>query len=79
MPTCRDMSELATDYMERAVPPRLRVAMGWHLFRCEACRRYYDQLRRTVLLLADGPPLPPDGAAEESVVLAARRQQDRDS
>ena len=51
MPTCRDMSELVTDYLERAVSLRARLDMWWHLCRCEACRRYYDQMRRTVRLL----------------------------
>ena len=51
MPTCRDMSELVTDYLERAVSLRRRLDMWWHLVRCEACRRYYDQMRRTVRLL----------------------------
>ena len=56
MPTCRDMSELVTDYLERVVSLRTRLDMWWHLFRCEACRRYYDQMRRTVRLLRSERP-----------------------
>jgi predicted anti-sigma-YlaC factor YlaD len=72
------MSELVTDYLERAVSLRRRLDMWWHLFRCEACRRYYDQVRRTVRFLGQGTPRPP-GAAEEDVLAAARRDQQRDS
>lgn len=78
MPTCRDMSELVTDYLERAVPLRKRLDMVWHLVRCEACRRYYDQMRRTVRLLGSGSPRPPAGGTEDSVLAAARGEQQRD-
>ena len=52
MPTCRDMSELVTDYLERALPLRTWLGARWHLFLCPACRRYYEQMRQTIRLLA---------------------------
>ena len=79
MPTCREMSELVTDYLERAVPLRSRLDMWWHLFRCEACRHYYDQIRRTVRLLGSGYPRPPASATEEAVLAAARGEHPRES
>ena len=66
MPTCRDMSELVTDYLEQATPLRLRLGMWLHLRQCDACRRYYDQMRKTVQLLADVPPAPAESATEEA-------------
>jgi predicted anti-sigma-YlaC factor YlaD len=78
MPTCRDMSELVTDYLERAVALRTRFGMWWHLCRCEACRHYYDQMRRTVRLLASRPPAVADQKAEEGVLAAARDVRPRD-
>ena len=78
MPTCRDMSELVTDYLERAVPLRTRLDMWWHLFRCEACRHYYDQMRRTVRLLGSRPPRPPDRKPRKASLAAARGEQPRD-
>jgi predicted anti-sigma-YlaC factor YlaD len=74
MPTCRDMSELVTDYMERSVSRRLRLEMWWHLVRCDACRRYFDQVRRTVRLIATMPKQP-DNEAADRVVAAARDEQ----
>ncbi len=79
MPTCRDMSELVTDYLERAVSLRTRLDMRWHLLRCDACRRYYDQVRRTVRLLGSGTPRPPARVTEEGVLAAARGEQQRES
>jgi predicted anti-sigma-YlaC factor YlaD len=71
VPTCRDMSELVTDYLEHAVPIRQRLDMWWHLFRCEACRHFYDQMRRAIGLLGRMPSSPPDRGTEDSVVSAA--------
>lgn len=70
------MSELVTDYMEHTAPWRLRLGMWWHLARCDACRHYFDQVRRTVRLLGSGPPRPPSAATEEEVVTVARRQRE---
>jgi predicted anti-sigma-YlaC factor YlaD len=78
MPTCRDMSELVTDYMERATPIRTRVEMWLHLRRCEACRRYFDQVRRTAMLLGSHQPGPPPDGTEEGLLAAARGQRQRD-
>jgi predicted anti-sigma-YlaC factor YlaD len=73
------MSELVTDYLERAVPLRTRLDMWWHLLRCEACRHYYDQIRQTVRLLGSRLPRPPASAAEEAVLAAARGEHPRES
>ena len=78
MPTCRDMSELVTDYLERSVSLRLRLRMGWHLFLCEACRHYYDQMRRTILMLGSLSPTQPEPDAEERVLAAARGELPRE-
>jgi hypothetical protein len=68
--TCRDVSELATDYVEGAMQPRERLAMRVHLFLCRMCRNYLDQLAKTRRLLVgrvmDGP-----SAELESQILAA--------
>jgi len=73
MPTCRDMSELVTDYIEHATPLRVRAAIWWHLLRCEACRHYFDQMRQTVRVLRGYTGRLP--AANEEAVLAAVRDE----
>ena len=49
------MAELVTDYLEGDLPWHRRVAARLHLFVCEACTRYFDQMRRTIVLLRDIP------------------------
>jgi predicted anti-sigma-YlaC factor YlaD len=72
------MSELVTDYMERATSLRIRLEMWLHLRRCEACRRYFDQVRRTAMLLGSSRPSPPPQGTEESLLAAARGDRRRD-
>jgi hypothetical protein len=72
------MSELATDYMEQVTPFRTRVAMWLHLWRCEACRRYFDQLRRTATLLGSRPPGAPSRGTEDNLLDVVRGQRRSD-
>jgi predicted anti-sigma-YlaC factor YlaD len=74
---CRDMAELVTPYLEGALPLRLRVAAWFHLRLCDACRRYIDQMRRTIRFLGSGPSLPPPSNEREIMALldSARREQ----
>lgn len=69
LPTCRDMSELVTDYMEGDLPWRVRFAAWRHLRVCSMCRAYYDQLARLHRLLGR-TRLPAPGPAVEAAVLA---------
>ena len=73
IPTCRDMSELATGYMEGALPIPMRVRARLHLLLCDPCRRYYDQLRRTVALLS-GRRVVVDPATEDRIIAAVTRK-----
>ena len=76
VPTCRDMSELVTDYLEHATPLSVRFGMWLHLLQCEACRHYFDQIRRTIRLIGSGPTLLPDRRAEDAMLDAVRGQRD---
>ncbi len=73
MPTCRDMSELATDYMEGTLPWRRRLEAWWHLRACDMCRAYYDQLEKLRRLVRQ-TPLPGPAPDVEAAVLAARER-----
>lgn len=72
IPTCRDMSELVTDYLEHALPVRMWIGVRGHLVLCPACRRYYDQVRQTIRLLSSRT-LPPPAPTAESDLLARLR------
>jgi predicted anti-sigma-YlaC factor YlaD len=74
VPTCREVSELVTDYLERALPYSARLGVRLHLFQCEMCRRYVDQMRKTVRLLARHEPAAPAPGTEDAIVAALRRE-----
>jgi hypothetical protein len=69
--SCRDVTELATRYMEGDLSLRARLAMRLHLTLCGMCRAYLDQLQKTVRLLNTGPKPPPAPEVEARVVSAA--------
>lgn len=68
MPTCRDVSELVTDYLERRLPVTGWVGVRWHLLQCDACRRYVVQMRQTIRLLAESAFSPPGTEIEDTVL-----------
>jgi len=45
LPTCKDVSQLASDAMEQGLPLRQRLGLQLHLGLCQACRRYVRHLR----------------------------------
>jgi anti-sigma factor RsiW len=71
---CRDIPELASDYLDHQLPARRRLAMRLHLFICVHCRTYLAQLRQTVGLLHRMPQHPPAPETEEAVLAAMTRQ-----
>jgi hypothetical protein len=65
---CRDMAELVTGYLENALPARTRAAARFHLWLCGSCRRYVEQMRRTIRFLGDGPSPPPPVETENKII-----------
>jgi predicted anti-sigma-YlaC factor YlaD len=65
---CRDVTELVSDYIERSLPPQRRFGVWLHLLRCDACRRYIDQVRKTMRLLARGRFAPPPLGLEDRLI-----------
>jgi len=72
VPTCRDVSELVTDYLERSLSWPQWVGVRWHLAQCDACRRYLTQMRETIRLLATNVLPPPTAETETRVIDAVR-------
>ena len=65
---CKDVTELATDHMEGALPLRQAMAMRLHLALCSFCRRYFRQLGQTVGLLHAMPVPAPEPGLEEAIL-----------
>lgn len=47
---CKELVEVLTDHLERALPARERIRVEQHLVVCTACASYADQLRATIRL-----------------------------
>ena len=64
--TCRELSEIVTDYLEGAMPLRDRIRFDLHLAVCPECRRYVEQMKQTVATLGHLPaePLAPQVEAK---------------
>ena len=45
--TCNQVVELATDYVEQALPPELVEPFEMHLNFCDGCSTFIDQIRET--------------------------------
>ena len=61
MPTCQEVAENATEYLEKALPRRERLGVWAHLRVCPNCRAYLRQLMGTSALTrrAGAAPTPP--------------------
>ena len=51
MLSCQDITEKASDYLDRDLPFTTRLSVRVHLFMCVNCRRYVQQLQTTIKTL----------------------------
>jgi len=49
-PTCREVVELVSDYLDGSLPRRDRRRFESHVSGCDACTAYLRQMRETVRL-----------------------------
>lgn len=56
---CREVSELASRYVDHDLGMMTRAQIRLHLMMCKHCTRYVRQLRRTVALLSEIAPREP--------------------
>lgn len=62
MLTCKELTELVTDYLEGRMPFRKRLAFFLHISMCKNCREYLRQTKLTIATLGKMPsdPIPPE-------------------
>jgi len=60
MLSCREVSHLASDYLNRDLPLRRRLAVRLHLMMCEGCTRYIAQMGAAIALLRQMGATPPE-------------------
>ena len=58
MLTCRQLTELVTNYLEHRLSWHERLQVELHLGMCRDCRAYLHQMRETIRTLHELPPDP---------------------
>lgn len=72
--SCAALVELVTEYLDDTLPAEQRACFEQHLYFCEGCVTYVDQLRATTRLVRDiSPPVPGGPASIERLAAAFRR------
>jgi anti-sigma factor RsiW len=69
---CNEIVELVTDYLEGALDARTAAAFAEHLAICAGCRRYVEQIRRTIDTAGGIAGVQLSGEAETALVEAFR-------
>jgi anti-sigma factor RsiW len=71
-PTCRELADLVTAYLDGVLSERDRRGFEAHLDECRDCAVHLEQMRRTIAELGE---LPPEelSDAERDVLLGAFR------
>ncbi len=70
MLSCEELTERASDYLERQLSLAQKLDIHLHLRRCRGCRTYLRQMEETVRLLRQLPD--PPSSADVSAELWAR-------
>lgn len=86
MLSCREVTRRASEYVDRELPLRERLAVQFHLLMCVKCRRLVRHVRCLVASLAQRPqaraPSPDDAYIEKIVArlpTAGSRDEKSDS
>jgi anti-sigma factor RsiW len=70
--SCQELVELVTSYFEGAMPGDERAEFERHLETCDGCRKYVEQMRRTVDLTGSLSPADLTPEAEQTLLEAFR-------
>lgn len=65
MLSCREVTEKASAYLDQDLSWSARAGFRLHLMMCNNCRRYVDQLAKTVNLVRAAQMEAPDRATED--------------
>lgn len=68
MLTCKEMTELVTDYAEGRMSFWTRVSFNLHLGMCRHCREYVRQMKLTAKSLGKIPAAPADPEVRDELL-----------
>lgn len=57
---CRDITLMASDYVDGRLRWRKRLSLLVHLLMCPHCRRFVGQFRAVIRVIRGLKPMPPD-------------------
>jgi anti-sigma factor RsiW len=66
--TCKELTELITDYLEERLSPVDRLRFEQHLSVCDACVTYLEQMRATIKALGSKPGVEIPSAIESELL-----------
>ncbi|MGE3720107.1 MAG: anti-sigma factor [Bauldia sp.] len=72
---CREVSELASRYVDHDLGMMTRAQIRLHLMMCKHCTRYVRQLRQTVALLSEIAPREPSLFDDARFVALLKRRR----
>jgi predicted anti-sigma-YlaC factor YlaD len=70
--TCREFVEIATDYLDDALPPHRLDLVEEHLVLCDWCRDHLDQMETTIGAVGGLAGEPPEAEVLDTLVGAFR-------
>jgi hypothetical protein len=80
MPSCKEITEHSSDYLDRNLPWWKRPGYWLHLMMCVHCRRYLQQLKLTIGTIAKSPDSIPPNLTDKQVddIVKKMQQQDKE-
>ncbi|MBI5481863.1 MAG: zf-HC2 domain-containing protein [Deltaproteobacteria bacterium] len=72
MLSCREITELVTAYLERAMPREQQLAFLKHMRECRVCWHYLRQVRATARALGRAPAAPPPAEVKAALLAQFR-------
>lgn len=68
MLTCRELTEIVTDYLEGRMPFGRRVMFHLHVGMCRHCRAYLRSMRMTMKTLGNLPEVAPPPEVKDELM-----------
>lgn len=68
--TCRELTEVVTDYLEGVMPAEDRARFDAHLELCEGCVNYVSQMRQTIRAVGELDPGEVEATVPDDVLAA---------
>lgn len=68
MLTCKELTEIITDYLEGRLSPLQLISFQLHLGMCRHCRAYLRQMKTTIRTLGMMPKLDVPGDVQEELL-----------